>query len=120
MSSVAARSYTDAEVEAILRRAIEREQSRADGLGHDELLAAAREIGLPDLHLLGLLGAWVWWPAVLWGALLLLLMPRAFRAPNEDELEKAERRQNRRERRRLMADEAKRKRVERRERRHGP
>src|SRR5258706_532946 len=34
MSSVAARSYTDAEVEAILRRAIEREQSRADGLGH--------------------------------------------------------------------------------------
>jgi len=45
---MATRSYTDDEVQAILRRAIERQQAESDGLGHDELVAAAREIGLDD------------------------------------------------------------------------
>ena len=48
MPLVADRSYTDDEVEAIFRRAIERQQSQADGLGHEELIAAAREMGLDD------------------------------------------------------------------------
>lgn len=166
MKPMAARSYTDAEVEEILRRAIEREQAEADGLGHEELLAAAREIGLPDaaldraiaevelersrlalvdevrsrkrdgflrslitylavgggfsaLHLLGLLGTWVFWPVVVWGAFLLFFAPRAFRAPTEDELEKAARRRNRRERRRAIAEERERARAEKRDRRRG-
>lgn len=42
------RSYTDDELQAILRRALERQAERADGFGHDELVAAAREVGLDE------------------------------------------------------------------------
>jgi hypothetical protein len=42
------RSYTDEELEAILRRAIERQTAAGDGFGHDELVAAAREVGLDE------------------------------------------------------------------------
>ena len=39
------RTYTDAQVREILRRAVER-GSDAGGLGHDDLMAAAREVGI--------------------------------------------------------------------------
>ncbi len=39
------RTYTDAQVREILRRAVER-GTDAGGLGHDDLLAAAREVGI--------------------------------------------------------------------------
>lgn len=42
------RSYTDEELEAILRRALERQAADGDGFGHDELVAAAREVGLDE------------------------------------------------------------------------
>lgn len=38
--------YTDAEVDEILRRAIERQQKDSSGLAHEDLVAAAREIGI--------------------------------------------------------------------------
>lgn len=43
-----ARNYSDDEVEAIFRRALERQVEEGDGYGHDELIAAAREVGLDD------------------------------------------------------------------------
>src|SRR5690349_24807864 len=45
---MATRTYTDDEVDAILKRALERQQAQADGLGHDELVAAAKEMGLDE------------------------------------------------------------------------
>lgn len=42
------RSYTDEELQAILRRALQRQAAKADGFGHDELMAAAREVGLDE------------------------------------------------------------------------
>ncbi len=39
-------SYSDEEVEAILRRAIERQVQSGDGLDHEDLVDAAREVGL--------------------------------------------------------------------------
>lgn len=45
---MASRNYTDEEVEAIFRRALERQAAEQDGLGHQELIAAAREVGLED------------------------------------------------------------------------
>jgi hypothetical protein len=41
------RSYTQAEVEAILRRAIARHASRGDSVAYEELLETAREVGVP-------------------------------------------------------------------------
>jgi hypothetical protein len=155
MPVVADRSYTDDEVEAIFRRAIERQQTQADGLGHEELVAAAHEMGLDDaaigravreverehveveieqqvrarkragwvrhllsylvivgsmvgLHLLGLVGPWVWWVVFGWGAGFLLSTPGAFRAPSEKELDRAHDRRNRRERRKAEAEERRR------------
>lgn len=43
-----ARSYTDEELELILRRALERQASTSDHFGHDDLVAAAREVGLDE------------------------------------------------------------------------
>ena len=43
-----ARSYSDEEVEAIFRRALERQAEREDGYARDELVAAAKEIGLDE------------------------------------------------------------------------
>jgi len=43
-----ARNYSDNEVEAIFRRALERQVEEEDGYGHEELIAAAREVGLDD------------------------------------------------------------------------
>ncbi|MBX3275148.1 MAG: 2TM domain-containing protein [Sandaracinaceae bacterium] len=45
------RQYSDEEVEAIFRRALERQAGEADGYGHDELVAAAREVGLSDAQI---------------------------------------------------------------------
>lgn len=42
------RQYSDEEVEAIFRRALERQVADGEGYGHDELIAAAREVGLSD------------------------------------------------------------------------
>ena len=42
------RSYSDEEVEAIFRRAFERQVAEGEGYGHEELVAAAREMGLDD------------------------------------------------------------------------
>lgn len=42
------RSYSDAEVEAIFKRAFERQAHEGEGYTHDELAAAAREMGLDD------------------------------------------------------------------------
>ena len=42
------RTYTDDEVEAIFRRALERQQASTEGFGRDELLAAGREMGLDE------------------------------------------------------------------------
>lgn len=41
-------NYSDEEVEAIFRRALERQVEEEDGYGHDELVAAAREVGLDE------------------------------------------------------------------------
>ncbi len=41
-----AREYTHEEVDAILRRAIERQEDGEDRLSHDDLVAAAREVGI--------------------------------------------------------------------------
>lgn len=38
--------YSDAEVEEILRRAIEKQQKDSSGMSHDDLVAAAREVGI--------------------------------------------------------------------------
>lgn len=43
-----ARNYSDEEVEAIFRRALERQLEGEDGFAHDELIAAAREVGLGE------------------------------------------------------------------------
>jgi hypothetical protein len=43
---VAQRSYTREEMEEILRRAAERTQQAEDGVRHDDLVAAAREVGI--------------------------------------------------------------------------
>jgi hypothetical protein len=46
---MAQRSYTRDEMEEILRRAAERTQEAEDGVRHDDLVAAAREVGIdPD------------------------------------------------------------------------
>ncbi|MEZ4338396.1 MAG: 2TM domain-containing protein [Sandaracinaceae bacterium] len=45
------RQYSDEEVEAIFRRALERQVEEGDGYGHDELIAAAREVGLDDAQI---------------------------------------------------------------------
>ncbi|MFK7985349.1 MAG: 2TM domain-containing protein [Sandaracinaceae bacterium] len=42
------RNYSDDEVEAIFKRAFERQASEGEGYTHDELAAAAREMGLDD------------------------------------------------------------------------
>jgi hypothetical protein len=42
------RRYSDREVEAILRRAIEEQVEAGDKLGHEELVAAAMEVGLDE------------------------------------------------------------------------
>lgn len=42
------RSYSDEELQAILRRALERQAETSDNFGHDELVAAAREVGLDE------------------------------------------------------------------------
>lgn len=42
------RSYTDEEVEAIFRRALERQAAGEGGFAHDELIAAAHEVGLDE------------------------------------------------------------------------
>ena len=42
------RNYSDDEVEAIFRRALERQAATGDGLEHDDLVAAAREVGLDE------------------------------------------------------------------------
>ena len=42
------RNYSDDEVEAIFRRALERQVEEEDGYGREELVAAAREVGLDD------------------------------------------------------------------------
>lgn len=42
------RTYSDEEVEAIFRRALERQVEDGDGFAHDELIAAAREVGLDE------------------------------------------------------------------------
>jgi hypothetical protein len=44
----AGRSYTREEVQAILSRALEGAHSQGDALSHDDLLAIARELGLPE------------------------------------------------------------------------
>ena len=41
-------NYSDDEVEAIFRRALERQVEEEGGYGHDELVAAAREVGLDE------------------------------------------------------------------------
>lgn len=43
-----ARSYSDDELAAILRRALEKQAAGSEGFGHDDLIAAAREVGLDD------------------------------------------------------------------------
>lgn len=43
-----ARSYSDDELAAILRRALEKQAAEGGGFGHDDLIAAAREVGLDD------------------------------------------------------------------------
>lgn len=40
-------TYSREEMDAILKRAIERQQAKADGIGHEELVAAADEVGIP-------------------------------------------------------------------------
>jgi hypothetical protein len=40
-------TYTREEMDAILRRALERQQAKADGIGHEELVDAAAEVGIP-------------------------------------------------------------------------
>jgi hypothetical protein len=42
------RNYSDDEVEAIFRRALERQAASGDGLEHEDLVAAAREVGLDE------------------------------------------------------------------------
>ena len=42
------RNYSDEEVEEIFRRALERQAADGDGFAHDELIAAAHEVGLDD------------------------------------------------------------------------
>jgi hypothetical protein len=44
---VAERSYSDEEVREILRRAVDRDVKDVDALTHEELVDAAREIGIP-------------------------------------------------------------------------
>ena len=39
--------YSREEMEAILQRALQKQQTKSDGVSHDELLAAAAEIGIP-------------------------------------------------------------------------
>ena len=41
--------YSDEEAHEILRRAIERQHTQGDGLGHADIVAAAGEIGIPAL-----------------------------------------------------------------------
>jgi hypothetical protein len=40
-------TYTREEMDAILKRAIERQQARAEGIGHEDLVEAAGEVGIP-------------------------------------------------------------------------
>jgi hypothetical protein len=40
-------TYTREEMDAILKRAIERQQAKAEGIGHEDLVAAAGEVGIP-------------------------------------------------------------------------
>ena len=40
-------TYTREEMDAILKRAIERQQAKSEGIGHEELVEAAGEVGIP-------------------------------------------------------------------------
>jgi hypothetical protein len=40
-------TYTREEMDAILKRAIERQQAKAEEIGHEDLVAAAGEVGIP-------------------------------------------------------------------------
>jgi hypothetical protein len=40
-------TYSREEMDAILKRAIERQQAKTDGIGHEELVEAAGEVGIP-------------------------------------------------------------------------
>ncbi len=40
-------SYSREEMDAILQRALQRQSIKREGVSHDELLAAAEEIGVP-------------------------------------------------------------------------
>ncbi|HLV64930.1 MAG TPA: 2TM domain-containing protein [Polyangiaceae bacterium] len=157
-----ARSYSDDELAAILRRALEKQAAGHDNFGHDELMAAAREVGLDEqavesaiaelshertlediresirrkrlekwrkhlvtylavvggflgLHLVGLVGAWVYWMAFGWGIGLALDTYSKLRQPTDEEVHKERERLNRHERRKRQAEarrEAKRRRAE--------
>lgn len=145
-----AHGYTDEEVEAIFHRALERQQADGKGFHREELVAAAREMGLDEaaldraarevererseeelrlsverkkrerwlrhlvtylvitgsflgLHLLGLVGTWVFWMAFGWGAGVALHTFDMLRGPGEEEIDKARRRRNRKERRAAKA-----------------
>ncbi|HJL18424.1 MAG TPA: 2TM domain-containing protein [Sandaracinaceae bacterium LLY-WYZ-13_1] len=161
------RRYSDDEIEAIFRRAIERQQAAGEGFHRDELLAAGKEMGLDEsaldraarevqhernerelreavarkqregwlrhlviylvlaggplaLHAFGLVGAWVIWMALGWGAGLAMHTFNTFKGPTEEQVEKERRKRNRRERRAAQARaraERKKQRAERRQRR---
>lgn len=145
------RTYTDDELEAILRRALERQSGQDDGFGHEELVAAAREVGLDEdaveraiaelshertaaeirasiqakrrqrwvrhlvtylavvggflgLHLIGLVGMWVYWMAFGWGIGLALDTYGKLRSPTDEEVDRERQRLNRKERRRRKAE----------------
>src|SRR6202167_3682960 len=40
-------TYTREEMDAILKRAIERQQAKSEEIGHEDLVAAAGEVGIP-------------------------------------------------------------------------
>ncbi|MGF1467695.1 MAG: 2TM domain-containing protein [Sandaracinaceae bacterium] len=147
------RLYTREEAEAILRRALEQESERSDGVGHDDLVEAAREVGLDEgavnragahvreeqgaevlrqavaarrrakwlrhlviylavvggflgLHLLGLVGAWVWWMAFGWGIGLALDTHAKLSPPSDKHVRREARRRARRRRREAQARRA--------------
>lgn len=157
-----ARSYSDDELAAILRRALEKQAAGQDGFGHDELIAVAREVGLDEeavesaiaelshergleairesirkrrrqawhkhlvsylaviggllgMHLVGLIGPWVFWVVFGWGIGLALDTYSKLRAPTDEEVFRERERLNRHERRRRQAEarrEAKRRRAQ--------
>jgi len=40
-------TYTREEMDEILKRAIERQQAKSEEIGHEDLVAAAGEVGIP-------------------------------------------------------------------------